>query len=76
MDFITVTSIGGSIWSFRKTCIEMVSKKFRFSEQELKDVPELNGRDSCAVIRLAGENVNFFCQDSYESIMERLEEGE
>lgn len=74
MDFITVTSIGGSIWSFRKTCIEMVSKKFSFSEQELQSVPELEGRDSCAIIRLVGEDINFFCKDSYESIMERLEE--
>lgn len=73
MDFITVTSIGGSIWSFRKSSIEMVAKKFTFSEQELKVAPELNDMDFCAVIRLIGENIDFYCRDSYESIMERLQ---
>ena len=74
MDFITVTSIGGSVWSFRKDRIEMVTKKFRFTEDEVRSVPELQGVESCAIIRLMGENAKYFCRDTYESIMERLQQ--
>lgn len=72
MDFITVTSIGGSVWSFRKDRIEMVSKKYSFTEEEMKSIPELAGKESCAVIQLMSGNAKYFCRDSYESIMERL----
>ena len=72
MDFITVTSIGGSIWSFRKDRIEMVTNKFKFTEEEIRGVPELQGKESCAIIRLIGGNAKYFCRDTYESIMERL----
>lgn len=73
MEFITVTSIAGSVWSFRKDRIEMVIKRFDFSEEEKKGAPELKDMDSCAIIRLMENNQEFFCKDSYESIMERLQ---
>ena len=62
------------MWSFRKDRIEMVAKKYKFSEEELRSVPQLQGKESCAVIHLIGENSKYFCRDTYESIMERLEE--
>ena len=74
MEFITVTSLGGSVWSFRKDRIEMVSNKFTFSEDEIRSIPELEGRNSCAIIKLMGDNSSYYCQDTYESIM-RLFEG-
>lgn len=67
-----MTSIGGSVWSFRKDRIEMVAKKFKFTEEEIRSVPELRGIESCAIIQLMGENAKYFCRDTYESIMERL----
>lgn len=73
MDFITVTSIGGSIWSFRKDRIEMVSKRFTFSDEDKQDIPLLKEMESCAIIRLVGVKQEFYCKDSYESIMKRLE---
>jgi hypothetical protein len=72
MDYLTVTSIGGSIWSFRKDRIELITKRFIFTEEELNRVPELVGRNSCAMIKLIGDDGTYYCQDSYESIMERL----
>ena len=72
MEFITVTSIGGSTWSFRKDRIEMVINRFTFSEEEIKNIPEVKNLDSCAIIKLIGVNREFFCKDSYESIMKML----
>lgn len=62
------------MWSFRKDRIEMVAKKYRFTDEEMKSVPELHGKESCAIIRLIGENSQYFCRDTYESIMERLQQ--
>lgn len=73
MDFITVTSIGGSIWSFRKDRIEMVINRQFFSEEDRKQIPDLMDAESCAIIRLIGSNQEFYCKDSYESIMKKLE---
>lgn len=39
MEFITVTSLGGSTWSFRKDRIEMVINRFTFTEEESKNIP-------------------------------------
>lgn len=72
MDFITVKSIRGSIWSFRKDRVIMVSKRFSFTTEQLKSVPELKNMESCAIIRLEGEPSEFICKDSYESIMAQL----
>ena len=74
MDFITVTSIGGSIWSFRKDKITMVSKRAvsAFSKEELNRWPDLRAKESCAIILLDGVNQEFLCGDSYESIMAQL----
>lgn len=72
MSFITVTSIGGSTWSFRKDRIEMVIKRFKFPEQDLRTIPELRGLESCAIIRLIGVDSNYYCKDSYEEIMKKL----
>ncbi len=72
MEFISVTSIGGSIWSFRKDRIELVTKRFSFSQKELDMVQELHNLDSCTVIKLIGDDNRYFCRDSYESIMEQL----
>lgn len=74
MGFITVTSIGGSVWSFNKDRIEMVIKRFSFTESELKDIPKLANLDSCAIIHLIGSEANYYCLDSYESIMQKMEE--
>jgi hypothetical protein len=73
MSFITVTSIGGSIWSFNKDRIEMVIKRFVFTKDELEHVPQLEGKDSCAIVRLIGIDRDYFCEDSYESIMAKLD---
>ena len=75
MDFITVTSIGGSIWSFNKDQIEMVIKRFSFSKDDLDSIPQLVGLDSCAIIRLKGLDRDYYCKDSYESIMKMLGKG-
>lgn len=72
MEFITVTSLGGSTWSFRKDRIEMVINRFTFTEEESKNIPEVKNLDSCAIIRLIGVNREYFCKDSYESIMKML----
>ncbi|SFP03078.1 hypothetical protein SAMN04487852_11369 [Prevotella sp. tf2-5] len=72
MEFITVTSLGGSTWSFRKDRIEMVINRFTFTEEESKNIPEAKNLDSCAIIRLIGDNREYFCKDSYESIMKML----
>ena len=72
MEFITVTSLGGSVWSFRKDRIEMVSNRFTFRSDEIETIPELENRKSCAIIKLIGEESEFFCRDSYDSIMEQL----
>lgn len=72
MDYLTVTSIGGSTWSFRKDRIELITNRFAFTEEELKNVPALNGRASCAIIKLMNDSGIYYCQDSYESIMNRL----
>ena len=73
MEFITLTSIGGSTWSIRKDRIEMVINRFKFSQQELDSIPELQGMKSCAVIKLIGVDSDYLCRDSYESIMEQLQ---
>lgn len=76
MDFITVTSIGGSIWSFNIDQIEMVIKRFSFSKGDIESIPQLEGLDSCAIIRLKGLDRDYYCKDSYESIMAKIgEEG-
>ena len=76
MEFITVKSLGGSIWSFRKDRIEMVCNRFKFNAEELEEIPALSKRDSCAIIRLIGSDKECFCDDSYESIIKQLlEEG-
>jgi len=75
MDFLTVNSIGGSIWSFNKDQIEMVIKRFSFSKDDLEQIPQLVGLDSCAIIRLKGLDRDYYCKDSYESIMAKLGEG-
>ena len=72
MDFITVKSIGGSIWSFRKDRIEIVMKRFSFQDRDVKQMPELRDRDECSIIKLIGQETEFFCEDSYDSIMSRL----
>ncbi|MBR5907047.1 MAG: hypothetical protein IKZ50_01475 [Bacteroidales bacterium] len=72
MEFITVTSIGGSTWSFRKDRIEMVINRHAFTEEEIKNIPDLRGMNACAIIRLIDLKEEFFCKDSYESIMKRL----
>lgn len=69
-----MTSIGGSIWSFRKDRIEMVLKRFKFTSEELNNIPELRERDSCAIIHLMGSEIDYLCRDTYESIMERIHE--
>ena len=38
MEFITVKSLGGSIWSFRKDRIEMVSNRFKFDKEEVDNL--------------------------------------
>ena len=76
MSFITVTSIGGSTWSFNKDRIEMVINRRKFKEEELKNIPELNGLEKCAIIRLIGLDREYYCKDSYETIMKLMgEEG-
>ena len=72
MDFLTVTSIGGSTWSFRKDRIEVITNRFFFTEDELKSIPELKGKTSCAIIKLISSEATYYCQDSYDSIMARL----
>jgi len=72
MDYITVKSLGGSIWSFRKDRIELVCKRFSFREDDIKRIPKLKDKESCAIIRLIGSENEYFCDDSYESIMEQL----
>lgn len=72
MDFITVTSIGGSIWSIRKERIEMITKRFSFSKSELEQIPELEHMASCAIIKVIGDDSLLFCRDSYESIMDQV----
>ncbi len=72
MDFLTITSIGGNTRSFRKDRIEIIEKRICFTKEELKAIPELNGKESCAIIKLIGSEVPFYCQDSYESIMARM----
>lgn len=72
MGFITVTSIGGSIWSFNKDRIEMVIKRFNFSKDEIEHVPQLADLESCAIVRLMGLDRDFYCKDTYESIMNQL----
>lgn len=76
MDFITVTSIGGSLWSIRKDRIEVITNRFVFSEDELTHIPELTGRQSCAIIKLIGDSSTYYCQDSYESIMSQIVEDQ
>ena len=76
MVFITVKSVGGSIWSFRKDRIEMVLDRKHFKQEELKTIPELASRDSCAIIKLIGNNAEFYCDDSYESIMAQITEAD
>ena len=72
MGFITVNSIGGSIWSFNKDRIEMVIKRFNFAKDEIEHVPQLVGLESCAIIRLIGLDRDFYCKDTYESIMAQV----
>lgn len=72
MGFITVTSIGGSIWSFNKNRIEMVIKRFKFGKDEIENVPQLVGLESCVIIRLMGIDRDYYCKDTYESIMAQL----
>lgn len=74
MNYITVKSIGGSIWSFKKDRIVMVSKRFTFPEEDMNQWPELKKMKSCAIIRLDCDNANYLCKDSYKSIMAQLEE--
>lgn len=74
MDYIEVRSIGGSLWTFRKDRIEMVSQRFTFTEDELKAVPKLREKKSCAIIQLIDRGDQFFCDDTYESIIKRLNE--
>lgn len=76
MVFITVKSIGGSIWSFRKDRIEIVMKRFSFQDRDIKQLPNLEGRTECSVIKLIGQETEYFCEDSYESIMNRLTDNE
>lgn len=74
MEFITVKSLGGSVWSFKKDRIEMVCNRFKFDKEELEEIPALKERESCAIIRLIGSDKEFFCADSYESIMTQLKD--
>lgn len=74
MDFITVKSIGGSTWSFKKDRIEMVTERYSFKENLIERIPELKDRKSCAIIKLIGNSQEFFCSDSYNSIMELLKD--
>lgn len=74
MNFITVNSIGGSIWSFNRDHILVVSKRSisTFTNEQLNNIPELKDMESCAIIRLVGESSEYMCKDSYESIMAQL----
>lgn len=72
MEYITVRSLGGSIWSFRKDRIELVCKRTNFKLDEINNIPDLKGRESCAIIRLIGSAGDYYCDDSYESIMEQI----
>lgn len=74
MDFITVRSIGGSIWSFRKDRIEMISERYTFSENDIENIPQLKTRKSCAIIKLIGNNSEYFCDNPYNEIMSLLNE--
>ena len=73
MNYITVNSIGGSIWSFRKDRIIMVSKRAvsSFPLEEINRWPMLQTMESCAIITMDG-NKEYLCRDSYESIMAQL----
>jgi len=52
----------------------MVINRFSFTESELKDIPELAKMESCAIIHLIGSEANYYCRDSYESIMKKMGE--
>lgn len=73
MEYITVTSIGGSKWTIRKDRIEMLIKRFKFSKEDIANIPELKAVDSCAIIRLIGLDRDYYCKDTYESIIKKLE---
>ena len=72
MDYIHVKSIGGSSWTIRKDQIAMIINRKYFSEEDLKGMPELKDREACAIIHLIGESIEYFCEDSYESILNQL----
>ncbi len=72
MDFIQVKSLGGSLWTIRKDQISMVILRSRFVEEDFKSVPELRNRESCAIIRIIGDSIEYFCDDSYESILKQM----
>lgn len=72
MDYIHVKSIGGSSWTIRKDQISMIINRKSFTEEDLKSMPELRHRDACAILHLIGESTEYYCEDSYESILNQM----
>ena len=72
MDYIHVKSIGGSSWTIRKDQIAMVINRKSFTDEDLKSMPELRYRDSCAILHLVGESIEYYCDDSYETILNQM----
>lgn len=72
MEFIHIKSLAGSDWSIRKDQISMIVNRHNFTVDDIKKMPELDGRDSCAIIHVIGDHIEYYCGDSYETIMRKM----
>lgn len=72
MDYIHVKSLGGSSWTVRKDQISMIIKRVSFSGEDVKNMPELKNRESCAILHIIGDPAEYYCDDSYDSILNQM----
>lgn len=73
--FIEVTSLRGNTRLIRTDLISMISKIVSFTEMEYTDLPELKDMESCVVISLQCSNSIYFIRDSYEIVIQKVQEA-
>lgn len=70
--YIELTSLSAKRWLIRIEDIVLVEERTRFSEEELRHLPELRRLSACCTLILRGVDETFWVKDTYMDIRRRL----
>lgn len=72
MDFLEITLLNGNKAAIRKDLVLEVMRLIYVSKEALKERPFLKDALPCTMVLTSLNGGDYYCVDSYESVMEKL----